>query len=127
MISGLGATINIRKMYGFFNGVCIIGSDVKFNCTAKDIPYVPRSVFQTVSIADIFWRYSMTDNMATLCHIDEKASLWGLYLACEYAEFVPLILSIFACIWFVIFAMCGHGGRGTDAWADYYIFINNID
>lgn len=54
-------------------------------------------------------------NSTAVRFINEGHSIWGDVTACNYMTFVPIMQSIFACIWFVLFAMCGHGGRGMDS------------
>lgn len=120
MITGLAATFNLNKLMGFFNTNCIFDSQLKFNCSLKRSVRNPRSIpFFDETLNTIFRKLHQPFIHVIhgpLCRIDEKKSLWGTFLGCEYAIFIPLIMSIFATIWFVIFAMCGHGGRGTEAY-----------
>lgn len=57
---------------------------------------------------------SIENDPALVGHIDESNTVWGTALSCDYAIFQPLLEMIFATIWLIIFAVCGHGGQGTD-------------
>lgn len=46
--------------------------------------------------------------------IDVSRTVWGKVADCDHIRFVPVLMATCACMWFVVFAVCGHGGRGNN-------------
>lgn len=126
VITGLAATVNLNLLFGLFKSNCLIGAELNFNCTPPTHKHRPKSqphevvrTIRAIPIVDDTMSLIMGTRIRhanrSACRIDGKKTTWGTFLGCEYAMFLPVMMAIFATIWFVIFAMCGHGGRGTEA------------
>lgn len=80
-----------------FNYKCIVGAKLRFNVSRL------RRMHSNEPAS--------SDDML----IVESQSQWGEAADCDHIRFVPVLMATCASVWFVVFSMCGHGGRGKDA------------
>lgn len=109
----LAAAFSIHMLFLNFNYNCPMGAQLTFNETCTTTTSAAAAALQELP--------SEEEAAAAACagittsSINVGHSSWGEATACNYMTFVPIMQAIFACIWFVLFAMCGHGGRGMDS------------
>lgn len=128
MIASFAAALNIHTLLARFPNHCVIGATLSFNNTCQ-------STTNGSSTADdggvncmetgqqrldreheqefVVWRVKPLAEPNV--HIDYNHTVWGDRDVCEYMMFVPVLESICACVWFVLFTICGHGGRSMDS------------
>lgn len=46
--------------------------------------------------------------------VDVEHSKWGIEQDCHFLRYAPIMLAVCTSMWIILFAMCGHGGRGRE-------------
>lgn len=87
---------------------------LKFNCTQEET-YVPLAATNKTTVWQMLMYEEPPELDKSLCYINAEESEWGDREDCEHLIYMPLVGAISAAMWFVMFVMCGHGGKGQES------------